>query len=205
MKNLVFTACLFLFNINSFSQVDLSIDSVFHRMGVGGNYAQGLDYYFLFDEFADSSHISALITNNGTSSATNVYLEIQLHQNWYLYSDTINLCAGCTDSLFLDPIWINTFSSNKNITYRVFSDSIDSNPIDNIDSLYWLQDCSTYSCKVSRDNNILIDSVAISDNYNGTSMREIGNVYETHEDLVIRGMTVEICNTHLNLNSIIEG
>lgn len=197
---------LFLFPIISSAQVDLSIDSVFHRSGVGGHFDKGLEYFRGLNWSDQEQDYSCLITNNGGSDAINVYLRVQVILNGAIYfetfSDSVNVAAGSQDSLFCqDPFseW-QVLNNDVIIRYRLFHDSLDLNQTD---------DSTEYSFQTF-DNTISkfhpsIESGSISPfDFTDTTSFLIGSAYEFGENSTIGGVTVFV-DSMINSVSLIYG
>ena len=161
MKKLILTTLLL--PAISMAQVDLSIDSTFHRVGSGIN-SLGFDYYVTPQAFDnDSIRFAAYVSNNGGSDATNVQLQIEIFNAGSslttLSSTPVSLCAGCQDSIAATTSYTPNLAGNYDFVYTVISDSIDSFQSDNVDSLDYLLSVGTYYWPYRRDNGVISDSM----------------------------------------------
>ncbi|MFT4600596.1 MAG: hypothetical protein ACI857_000772 [Arenicella sp.] len=180
---------LLLVPLFSNAQVDLSIDTVFHRSGVGGHFDKGLEYYSIPGWADTPQDYSCSVTNNGSSNATNVYLRVQVHLSNSLYfesfSDSVDIPAGLSDSLFVNNAFSDwQYFSSVKVTYMLFQDSIDVQAA-NDSSQYILSSHDDYSKSHPSIVNGTISPFDVSD-----STFSIGSIFEFYQDGTFGGIEI---------------
>ncbi len=185
----------------SFTQTnDLSLDSAFHRMGVGGYFPGGLEYYQISTLHTGLMNFSGIVTNTGINDLTNCKLHVRVE---YLSSElfldsslAVNLLAGTSDSLWLDATF-NTTSDVGDfiITFWVSSDSIDSNTANDTINLGIESDEN----KTGRSDKSITGIFPTSAAAGG-----VGNVIEVlYDDMDICGVWVYLPDTASNIGNIL--
>ena len=195
---------LFLFPIISSAQVDLSIDSVFHRSGVGGHFDKGLEYYSVPAYQYTDIQFSAMTSNVGASNATNAFLKVEVFKNGLidttLYSDSVDICSTCSDSLIAGSYQVSEMASFS-FKYVILSDSSE-NMLNNSDSVQVVS--SFQNTDYRRDNGIQLDQMsnAISNTGNPFS---IGSIFEIFEDDQIISVSIGLDTSAHNVGQLIYG
>ncbi|UKN00838.1 T9SS type A sorting domain-containing protein [Paracrocinitomix mangrovi] len=196
-----------LFPFELFAQVDLSVESVHHRMGVSGNYQKGMEYFYVPDFYAGDVELSAIVTNQGIDTAHNAYISVDVFHNGSFAntheSSPIDLCGGCTDTFYVQNNYIITsYIQNRDFEFEVFSDESDVNLNNNLDSAFIKYESSGNGYQLRRDN----DSVyGYLDSIPGVSFDPqcFGNEYDVLHDLKIPRVQVYISDDQNNLNELI--
>ncbi|MEO9532452.1 MAG: T9SS type A sorting domain-containing protein [Crocinitomicaceae bacterium] len=195
---------LFLFPFMASSQVDLSIDSVFHRSGVGGYFDKGLEYYSVPEYQYTEIEFSAITSNFGTSNATNVFLKVEVFKNGLidttLYSDSVDICSTCNDSLIAGSYQVSEMAS-FNFKYVILSDSSE-NILNNSDSVQVVS--SFQNTDYRRDDGIQVGQISNVISNSGAPF-SIGSIFEIFEDDQIKSVSIGLDTSTHNVGQLIYG
>lgn len=172
---------------------DLALDSVFHRMGVGGFFPDGLDYYKISLFQRSPINFSAFVNNNGSNDLTNCFLTVQVWKGASLvfedYSDSTALLSGSDDSLFVTDTFTPGSTGIFDVKFWVTSDSLDMN--NSNDTLYASFEVTDHF--YSRSDGIIRDTITPADSsyYFGF----FGNFMEAMEDDCVIGVKLKTTYT----------
>jgi hypothetical protein len=177
---------------------DLSVDSAFHRMGVGSYFANGLEYYKVQWGQLPATHFSAKVSNLGTNDLTNCRLKVEVKVSGVVvYEDSsvyIDLASGGYDSLvILEPYdGVAGFGDDgiPNVKFWIESDSTDDNNAND-----------TILIAISNDFEMSRCSGNITSNFEfPPDIIEVGNVFEMFDNnLTICWANVFIADTVVNI------
>ena len=194
-----------------FSQSDLSLDSVFHRMGVGEFYEDGLEYYKIANYHSQPVQFSAWISNVGTTSLTDcqVFVEVLLEGTSVFVDESIpvDLNVGQSDSVAVELPYLFSFFGDYEVNYWVECTEAD----DNV-----LNDTTAISIVVDEESGIYTPpwfSRASSTQYGAIGSNpflpgewyEVGYTIELFDDLCLEAMKVFINNDPLAVGHEIYG
>lgn len=190
-----------------FSQIDLSLGSTFHRMGVGGYLDQGFDYYKLAQSQIDYIEFSGVISNVGSVDLTNCFLQVEVFLGgssvFLEESDYVDLSPGESDSVFLSTNYLPHPLGEYEFVYTAVSDGVDINPGDNSSS----ETFERTEYDFSRSNG---DSLGLVEILDDTSVAiGFGNIYHASLDqspdkICLSGVEIYIPNDSINIGHFLE-
>lgn len=180
------------------AQVDLQIDSIFHRSHINSFLTEGITYYQMPANEDSDIYFSAVVSNQGPSDATNVVLEVEATnglQSIYFPSDTLSsLAAGTVDSLFILQAFNNSWQGNYFLKYTVTHDSLDAFMANNKDSVQ----LKGSEVQYARHNGVQNGTFNISDIDSNTY--ELGQIVEFEEAVTLVGGEVYVDSSNTELS-----
>jgi hypothetical protein len=202
---LLFAGCFFSFALDA--QVDLSFYQVYNRIGNSAYYPAGLEYYTIPENQVAPIRFSAHVSNFTVNIATNSYLKVDVYEDGVLdttfFSDSLDICAYCLDSLFITSSYLPVGGTNYAFNYFVYTDQPESNLANNgytreltIDHNLW----SAYR----RDNGQYVTNISDNPFYPGEAT-EFGNVFEIFASDIICGASIYISPAASNVGDIVYG
>ncbi|WP_027420077.1 T9SS type A sorting domain-containing protein [Crocinitomix catalasitica] len=185
-------------------EFDAEIQSAHLRMGVGGFFENGLDYFNISKCQVSPLTLSANIINQGYSSISNCHLITEIEQDGIVYSgssDNINLDPIMPDSLTDSTMYTPPLSAETyNVKWYLESDETDSYNVNDTIRASFKKTLEIYG----RDNEIQTRTFT---NVSGNVGQQVavGNVMEIFGNAEIYEIEVSIPDLETNIGNIIFG
>jgi hypothetical protein len=200
---LVFVGYFFSFALDA--QVDLAFYQVYNRIGNSVYYPAGLEYYTIPENQIAPIRLSAQVSNISGNIATNSYLKVDVYEDGLLdttfFSDSLDICAYCVDSLFITSSYLPIGGTNYTFNYFVYTDQPESNLANNGYTRELDIDYNPWSA-YRRDNGQYITNISDNPLYPG-ELAEFGNVFEIFANDIICGASIYITPAASNVGDMV--